>query len=314
MTDERGDMSLPQHDRPSHLWHEIIMLIDADNARKRTRNMIEKALDGRKRDPLRRKAGGKGPAQIVQRPLRDTARLVQARLQPLIVLEGARLVGAARRQGKPGHHFRRHRTQRKGMLSPVLRQPRRQRHHLFANHVPREAGDFSCALARQDEKLDPLAEEIVFRRLPDPLEFIVGKNARARTISVAAGGPTFLSSSRVTAILEAYRRRKEPLFGWSDGSLLRRTRGGHLPLRIARALRRRFLAPSGPVLHGDGRWTYSYRCDIQTVQSLNRAFGPIVEAPMHGSQETDLIARFVAARRCGRRPSWYAVNSSAEAK
>ncbi|WP_164940820.1 hypothetical protein [Bradyrhizobium zhanjiangense] len=58
----------------------------------------------------------------------------------------------------------------------------------------------------------------------------------------------FLTTSRTLAVLEAYRRRKESLFDWTSKTFVRRFRGGHLPMPIARTLAIRSLRASGPVL------------------------------------------------------------------
>jgi hypothetical protein len=121
---------------------------------------------------------------------------------------------------------------------------------------------------------------------------------------VTHGSEQFLTSSRMVAILEAYRRRKTPLFRWAGGRFYRTTRGGHLPLPVAKALRRRSLSGSGPVLKPVGNPGYEYVADVSSARWLATAFGPAL-AGIPIVQESDLLRRIVSARRGGRRISWY---------
>jgi hypothetical protein len=124
---------------------------------------------------------------------------------------------------------------------------------------------------------------------------------------VSGSGPAFLTASRVTGIMEAYRRKGQELFRWENGSLVRLARGGHLPLSVARALRRRCLAAGGPIVSNDGTWTYNYPCDLQTARLLKGAFGPAIGVPIETKGDVDLISWSVAAKRGGSRASWYGV-------
>jgi hypothetical protein len=126
---------------------------------------------------------------------------------------------------------------------------------------------------------------------------------------VRGGGPEFVSSSRTTGILEAYRRRQEPLFKWTGNYLMRTRKSGHLPLPIGSWLRRRFLIASGPTLQPDGSWSYLYPSDAETARSLESVFGKAIAGPKRLSEPSTFIARATKARREGRPPSWY-INAS----
>ena len=121
---------------------------------------------------------------------------------------------------------------------------------------------------------------------------------------VVTDGQDFITSSRTAAILEAYRRGKTPLFRWFRGRLERVARTEHLPLPVARSLRRQFLAGSGPTELHEGRGSYVYSADANTARWLHKKFGPVIGgAPT--DDKPDPIEAIVAARRANRRPSWY---------
>jgi hypothetical protein len=122
---------------------------------------------------------------------------------------------------------------------------------------------------------------------------------------VTGGGEPLTTTSRTAAILEAHRRSGRPLFRWSQGQLVRASRGGHLPLPVARALRLRAPVGSGPVPLKEGGWSYAYTADPYDAVLLADKFGAaIAGAPR--LQRIDRVASAVAARRAGRRPAWYA--------
>ncbi|SEE27345.1 hypothetical protein SAMN05444161_5296 [Rhizobiales bacterium GAS191] len=115
----------------------------------------------------------------------------------------------------------------------------------------------------------------------------------------------FITSSRTVAVLEAHRRRGTALFRWSGGRLERVSRNGHLPLLVARSLRRRSLLGSGPAELGEGVGGYLYAADARAARWLRAKFGRAIEgAPRE--DEWDPLRAIVAARRANRRPSWYA--------
>jgi hypothetical protein len=118
---------------------------------------------------------------------------------------------------------------------------------------------------------------------------------------VRGGGPELFLSSRTAAILEGVRRARRGLFRWSDGRLWRATRGGYLPLTVARALRCKSLVSAGPVLLDDKAWSYGYAAELVDAQWLAAVFGPAVEVPI----EPHAIAWMqpgIRARRMGFRP------------
>ena len=122
---------------------------------------------------------------------------------------------------------------------------------------------------------------------------------------VVSQGQDLVTSSRTTAILEAYRRRGEPLFSWSKGRIKRVTRSGYLPLPVARSLRRRFLLGSGPMDRREGGDGYVYAADLQIARWLRRKFGPVI-AGVDQDDARDPMKAIVAARRVSSRLSLYA--------
>jgi hypothetical protein len=115
---------------------------------------------------------------------------------------------------------------------------------------------------------------------------------------------TFLATSRTVAILEAHRRAHKPLFRWSAGSFRRLGRSGHLPLPVARALRRQTLGQSGLLAASSGEWTYTYPADPLSATWAASAFGSAVEAP-GTAQTSSRLGSVVALRRAGRAPRWW---------
>ncbi len=118
-------------------------------------------------------------------------------------------------------------------------------------------------------------------------------------------GPQFVTTSRTTAILEAYRRRQVPVFVWDGNSMRRTTKSGHLPLPVGIWLRRRILSSPGPMVHPDGSWSYLYPSDRDSASSLERAFGKAIAGPQQSPSAPHFIARAAMARRQTRAPSWY---------
>jgi hypothetical protein len=121
---------------------------------------------------------------------------------------------------------------------------------------------------------------------------------------VTHGSEQCVTSSRTVAILEAYRRRKTPLFNWSASRFYRTARGGHLPLPVAKALPRRSLCGSGPVIKPAGGPSYEYVADVSSARWLAEAFGPAL-AGVPVARNSDLLKRMVRVKRGGSRPSWY---------
>ncbi len=121
----------------------------------------------------------------------------------------------------------------------------------------------------------------------------------------------FLTTSRTLAVLEAHRRRKEPLFDWTSETFVRRSRGGHLPMPIARTLAIRSLRASGPVLRADGSWTYVYPSDAEAARWVGRTFGAAISVKTKSKRKP--FYQYVAEqRRVGRRPSWYGPQTTSE--
>jgi hypothetical protein len=137
------------------------------------------------------------------------------------------------------------------------------------------------------------------------LERLVRERGDDRDLYRISGiGEVFLTGSRTVAILEAHRRSRIPLFEWGPHGLERRNRGGHLPMAVSRALGIRHLRASGPALRPDGSWTYLYPTDLEGARWVGRAFGPAIRVDP-GPERTTFHQQVIAARRLGRRPSWY---------
>jgi len=137
------------------------------------------------------------------------------------------------------------------------------------------------------------------------LERLVRERSDDRDLFRLSGrGEDFLTSSRTVAIFEAHRRLGTPLLDWMAGRLQRRSRGGHLPIPIARALRRRTLCASGPVFRPDGSWTYVYAADLEAARRLRRTFGAVI-ALGDEARGGFTLDRVVQQRRLGRRQTWY---------
>lgn len=136
------------------------------------------------------------------------------------------------------------------------------------------------------------------------LERLVQDTDRDLYRVTGAPGP-FVTTSRTVAILEAHRRARVPLFRWRNGELQRTGRSGHLPLPIARTIRRLSLMPSGPREAEAGTWTYTYTADAACAAWAAQALGAAVEVPAERAKRSSLSG-VVACRRAGLAPSWWA--------
>jgi hypothetical protein len=119
---------------------------------------------------------------------------------------------------------------------------------------------------------------------------------------------SFLTSSRTVAVLEAHRCARRPMFSWKDGAFRRIGRSGHLPLPVARALRRRTLTPSGPITDEYDVWTYRYAVDAASAAWVGAVFGAAVKVP-NSVQSESWLQRLVARRRAGLSPAWLPARS-----
>lgn len=162
--------------------------------------------------------------------------------------------------------------------------------------------DFDVGLFVSPRRVQPTSSDVRLDRLARE------KMDDRDLFRVRGGGPDFVSSSRTAGILEAYRRKRMPLFAWSGDRLVRTARSGHLPLPIGRGLRRRLLVSAGPTLESDGSWSYAYPCDVDTARSLGRIFGTAIAEPERSGSPSDFIARSAMARRQGRPSTWYRSN------
>ncbi len=121
---------------------------------------------------------------------------------------------------------------------------------------------------------------------------------------LCGGGEDIVLGSRTAAILEACRRNSTELFMVRDRWLERRGKTGHLPLPIARALRRCFLCPSGPF----GEGGYAYPVDREAAAQLRASFGAAIGTGAPGTPAEPTIAEIALSRRRGIRPIWYRPN------
>jgi hypothetical protein len=118
-------------------------------------------------------------------------------------------------------------------------------------------------------------------------------------------GVDWVTTSRTAALLEAHRRVGRPLFVWSGGVLTRRGAGGHLPLPLARALRRSSLRQTGLVDLANGGQTYRYPAGRAAAAWLAERFGAAVGVPPYPRPAArDWLDRTVAARRRGQAAAW----------
>lgn len=113
---------------------------------------------------------------------------------------------------------------------------------------------------------------------------------------------SFVTASRTAAIVEAHRLARRPLFHWKDGRYRRRTRSGHLPLEMARALAWESLSTPGPVTAADGSWSYHYPAAPAAAGWVADSLGAAVL--FEGITRLDPLAAVVAARRSGARRVW----------
>ncbi|WP_374659913.1 hypothetical protein [Phenylobacterium sp.] len=113
---------------------------------------------------------------------------------------------------------------------------------------------------------------------------------------------TWCTSVRTAAIVEAHRRARRPLFSWDAGALISVLPGGHLPMPLARALRRAALRQTGPIEAGGGR-AYRYPADREAAAWVAGAMGPAVSIPATDAAR-DLLGLVVGARRRGRPAVW----------
>jgi hypothetical protein len=242
-------------------------------------------------------AGALGAA--ARERLRDVARAAGGELKflpgvsewaiPLPLVEGVPVRELARELEWPVTAPERPRLEPAPYCWPV--EPRSGRDRQLAGVWSFEAGLF----------LSPL---IPGTRHPVALERLVRERGDDRDIyRVSGGGEPFLASSRTTAILEAYRRLRRPLFGWRNGEFRRLARSGHLPLEIGRALVAHASRASGPILQSDGVWTYGYPANGESAGWVIRTLGSAVQVESSGSKD-NLLHQIVGHRRAGGRFVW----------
>lgn len=85
-------------------------------------------------------------------------------------------------------------------------------------------------------------------------------------------GYKYVTSSRVVAVAEAYRRAKVALFDMKQDVLVRTAQDGHLPLALGFGGNLSAYRNSGPILI-DGVWRYAYPTSSQLLDDLRRVLG-----------------------------------------
>ncbi|MFC0126228.1 hypothetical protein [Ralstonia solanacearum] len=91
-------------------------------------------------------------------------------------------------------------------------------------------------------------------------------------VSEEADDRKYVTTSRVVAVAEAYRRMGIPFFEYAGGLLVRIPREGHLIRELAWEAAIRGVRNPGPALV-DGSWTYAYPADEYMVRKLRKTFG-----------------------------------------
>src|SRR5208337_216940 len=91
--DDRGDMRAPCRERSALLVRPCVTLIDADDARPASRDVVQNGFGHFEPDAQPLKAGGHRAAKVMQAPIFDAAGLVQGRLCLAEAVEGSATAG-----------------------------------------------------------------------------------------------------------------------------------------------------------------------------------------------------------------------------
>lgn len=127
--------------------------------------------------------------------------------------------------------------------------------------------------------------------------FIRTRRDRPDLFAVTSEHPSsrWVGSSRVVAVVEAYRRARAPLFVIEGNRLIRLPRDGHLPLPLTLAASFRLGRASGPVRSRDG-WRYAYPADKWIVEAVRSTLGATIvsggrSAIVKGPSPAELVGR-----------------------
>ncbi|MEX3955998.1 hypothetical protein [Trinickia sp. EG282A] len=86
------------------------------------------------------------------------------------------------------------------------------------------------------------------------------------------GSARYVTTSRTSAIIEAYRRARIAMFRWDGARLVRNSEDGHLVEPLANLAMLSSCRSPGPALV-DGRWTYVYNMTADCVAWIRSVFG-----------------------------------------
>ncbi|MGP4713010.1 MULTISPECIES: hypothetical protein [unclassified Psychrobacter] len=112
----------------------------------------------------------------------------------------------------------------------------------------------------------------------------------------------FITTQRNTAILEYARRIKKSVFIYNDGLLKRQSLNGHLPLPIAKWLRRLTGLQSGPAIISKYS-QYQYAVSEEQLSQLRIIFGAAIQSN-HKFEPKNLILTIAKQRHRGSRISY----------
>lgn len=117
-------------------------------------------------------------------------------------------------------------------------------------------------------------------------------------IFVVAGSDNserYVTTSRTSAIIEAYRRARIPMFRWDGTRLVRNCQDGHLVEPLATLAMRSSCRSPGPALV-DGRWTYVYEMTTDCVDWIGAMLG---QAFIHHATARDAEVSSLSAEAFG---------------
>lgn len=134
---------------------------------------------------------------------------------------------------------------------------------------------------------DPVRLERFTRARRDRPDLFVVTSEHPRSRRVA--------SSRVVAVLEAYRQARVPMFSLEGNRLMRLPHDGHLPLPLTLGACLRLGVASGPVRSRD-EWRYAYPADEWIVEAIRTTLGATIisggrSAAVKGPSPAELIGR-----------------------
>jgi hypothetical protein len=96
---------------------------------------------------------------------------------------------------------------------------------------------------------------------------------RADVFTVDRNRARFTTTSRVVALVEAFRQINVPMYEQANGSIIRLPAEGNMPLHLARTFHIAALVAGGPV-EVQGRWRYAYAATKQAIELVDQCLGP----------------------------------------